>query len=98
MAICGRPDEDGGETIEGLGLGACVFSPSEVADLAKALGRLDETWLRNRYDIEEFVALNLPGDGESSEFDEFYLPTLKRLTALYDRAAEQNQHLVVVMS
>ena len=97
-AIQGRREGDEGATIADLGLGAAVFNPQEVHRLAAALNGLDEGWVRERFDIEEMEALSMGGDYEETELDEFYLPALKRLQTLYNRAANAGQHVLVVMS
>lgn len=97
-ALRGRREGDGGPTLSGLGMAAADLRPDEVVVLAAALSNLEEAWLRARFDIDEIVTLGLPADGDASELDEFYLPQLQRLNALYARAAQAGQHVVVVMS
>jgi hypothetical protein len=97
-AIQGRRHGDDGPTVSNLGLAASAFSPQEVQLLATALNGLDEAWLRERFDVGEMEALALPSDCEATELDEFYLPQLERLRALYNRAASAGQHVVVVRS
>ncbi len=98
-AIQGRREGDAGPTIADLGLGAAaVFDPNEVKRLAAALNDLDEAWLRGRFDVAEMEALCMGGDYEATELDEFYLPQLKRLQTLYNRAVNARQHVVVVIS
>ena len=97
-ALQGRREGDCGPTVSGLGMAAADLQPDEVVVLAAALSKLEEAWLRARFDIDEIVMLGLPADGEASELDEFYLPQLERLQALYARAAQAGQHVVVVIS
>ena len=96
-AIQGRSD-DAGPTIPNLGVSATSFSPSEVQKLAAALNALEDAWLRERLDVREMEVLGLPADYEETELDEFYLPQLARVRALYNRATKAGQHVVVVMS
>jgi len=98
IAIQGRRDQDESSIITDLGLGACAFKPEEVKALFSALHTINEGDLRKRFDIKEIVALGLPGDGENSELDEFYLPQLNRIRTLYERAADAGQYVVVAMS
>ena len=98
MAIQGRREGDGGLTIADLGLAASAFNPHDVQLLATALNGIEEVWLRERFDTGEMKTLDLPGDCEATELDEFYLPQLERLKALYNRAASAGQHVVVVIS
>lgn len=97
-AIQGRRERDKGETLTDLGLAAAVFDPNEVRSLLASLDALDEGRLRERFNIDEMEALDMPIDGGATDLDEFYLPQLKRLKTLYSRAASAGQHVVVVMS
>jgi hypothetical protein len=94
-AIQDRREGDDGARIDGLGTVASVFGPDEVRMLWAALAGIDETAMRYRFDTEEMEILDLPGDWDETEFDEFYFPQLQRLRALYARAAEAGQHVVV---
>lgn len=97
-ALQGRREGDDGATIRNLGMAAAAFRPDEVVALAAALNGLEEAWLRARFDVAEMDALAMPADCEPSELDEFYLPQIERLKALYARAAQAGQHVVVVIS
>ncbi|MBP7704308.1 MAG: DUF1877 family protein [Caulobacter sp.] len=96
-ALQGRRAGDEGPSIADLGLAAAAFAPEEVRALAAALNSLEEDWLRERFDVREMETLGLPSDYEETELDEFYLPQLERLKALYNRAAAAGQHVVVVI-
>jgi Domain of unknown function (DUF1877) len=96
-AIQGRNRGDDGKAIAGLGLASALFNPEESKELAAALNNLDETWLRGRFDVAEMEEFCMPSDYEESEFDELYLPQLKRLQALYNRAVAAGQHVIVAM-
>lgn len=87
-----------GSTIPHLGLHATVFTPADVRLLSVALDALDETWLGARFDVHEMRVLDFPADCEETELDEFFLPQLARIKALYGRAARAGQNVVVVMS
>jgi hypothetical protein len=95
-AIRGRRKADGEPSVANLGLASATFAPDEVQLLATALNSLEEVWLRERFDVGEMDVLGLPTDGEATELDEFCLPQLERLKALYNRAARARQHVVVV--
>jgi hypothetical protein len=95
-AIQGRRARDEGETIENLGMSAALFSPAEVRALANALASIQEDDMREVFDIEEMEMLGLPNDGEDSDFEEFYLPQLRRLQTLYARAVQAEQFIAVV--
>jgi hypothetical protein len=96
-AIQGRREGDDGARIADLGMAASVFNPDEVKMLSAALAGIDETAMRYRFDIEEMEILDLPGDWQETDFDEFYFPQLQHLRALYSRAAEAGQYVVVVI-
>jgi hypothetical protein len=96
-AIQGGWEDGEGVTIAGLGLSACVFDLNEVRALASALDRVDEKALRAHFDVDEMALHDLPID-EPSDFDEFCLPAFRRLKALYSRAANAGQSVVVVIS
>jgi hypothetical protein len=95
-AIQGRQRED--QRITDLGLSAAVFAPDEVDSLLSALNGISESNLRAGFDVKEIEVLQLPGDWEESELDEFYLPQLNRIRTLYSRAASARQRVIVVMS
>jgi hypothetical protein len=95
-AIRGRRKAGGEPSVANLGLASATFAPDEVQLLAAALNRLEEVWLRERFDVGEMDVLGLPTDGEATELDEFCLPQLERLKVLYNRAAKARQHVVVV--
>jgi hypothetical protein len=95
-AIQGRRAGDEGETIENLGVSAALFSPAEVVALAEALANIKEADMREAFDLDEMEALGVPNDGEESDFEEFFLPQLRRLQTLYERAARAEQFVVVV--
>ena len=97
-AIQGRRGENQTPDIAEFGLHASIFTPEEVVHLSAVLDALDLDQLRERFDVREIEALELPGDWEESELDEFYLPSLQRLKTLYARAAAAGQHVIVVMS
>jgi hypothetical protein len=96
-AIQGRRDGDNGPMIENLGGTASVLSPEEVRVLAKALGRVTESEMRERFDVTEMETLDLPGDWQLSDLNDCILPQFRRLRALYERAAQEGQHVVVVL-
>ena len=97
-AIQGRRQDDDGPIIADLGTIASAFDPQEVKTLADALAGLNESELRKQFDVNEMDLLGLPTDGEESELEEFILPQLARVRALYDRAVCAGQHVVVVIS
>ncbi len=96
-AIQGRRGDDEGPAIENLGMAAAVFGPDEAAALAAALNGVSEAGMRERFDVSEMEVLGLPGDWEESDLDEFYIPQLERLRALYNRAASAGQHVIVIL-
>jgi Domain of unknown function (DUF1877) len=95
-AIQGRRKGDVGPMIDGLGT-ASVWRPEEVRMLAQALDRVSESEMRERFDVGEMEVLGLPGDGEMSDLEDFILPQFRRLRALYNRAAQDDQCVVVVL-
>lgn len=97
-AIQGRRQGDDGATIADLGAVASAFDPQEVSKLASALNALRTTELRENFDVAEMDQLGLPTDGEESELDEFLLPQVERVKALYNRALAAGQFVVVVIS
>lgn len=97
-AIQGRRQGDDGPIIADLGAVASAFDPQEAKTLADALAGLSESELHRQFDVNEMKVLDLPTDGDESELDEFILPQLARVQALYDRAVRAGQHVVVVIS
>lgn len=97
-AFQGRRGADQTADIAELGLHASVFNPEEARTLLLALNSVEEDDLRQRFNVAEIEALQLPGDWQESELDEFYLPALNRIRTLYARAVAAGQHVVVVIS
>lgn len=97
-AIQGRRGENQAADIPDFGLHASVFAPEEVVELSSALDALHLNEMRDRFDVREIEAIQLGGDWEESELDEFYLPMFDRLKTFYSRAAAARQHVIVVMS
>jgi hypothetical protein len=96
-AIQGRREGDPGPTLDGLGLTAAILDPNEVASLSTALNQLDEDWIRARFDPDEMEALGMPVDRNEDELDTTILPLVARFKALYTRASDARQFVLVVM-
>ena len=98
IAIEGRSESRDDRFDPGTGP-AAVFSPSEVARLAAALGAVGPDALRAHYDpelMDHMLVFPEHWREEGEELlSEYVTPNLARLQQFYRAAAEQEQHVLV---
>lgn len=100
-AIEGRGTAEEREPLLNYGLGAArVFRPGEVKSLAVSFAKFDIVMLRKHFNRKEMAPFDVGGMDWETEpdqvFDEFLVPSFRKLSDFYQRASKLNHYVLVI--